>query len=201
MRVRTEEKRSDILDIAARVFLEEGYERASMSEIAARVGGSKTTLYGYFKSKEELFMAVSFAQAEKQVLPAFDALQEDPADLRAALVRAGAALIGFLVSAESIAAHRMVLGEAGRSDIGRRFYEGGPRRGIGYMTAFLSRANRAGRIRDCDFEVAATHLLALIESEWVPPVLYGMARSAPLPSELRASTERAVDAFLAAYAT
>src|SRR5437879_1517334 len=50
-------RREAILDVATEVFLEVGYSCASMSTIAARVGGSKGTLYNYFKSKEELFAA------------------------------------------------------------------------------------------------------------------------------------------------
>ena len=38
-------------------FLAEGYAETSMSSVAAKVGGSKATLYNYFKSKEELFAA------------------------------------------------------------------------------------------------------------------------------------------------
>jgi len=199
MRVRTQKKRSDILDIAARVFLEEGYERASMAQIAARLGGSKTTLYGYFKSKEELFVTVAFAQAEKQVAPAFESLQHDAGDLRTALLRIGVALIGFLVSPEALATHRMVLCEAGRSAIGRRFYECGRTRGIEMIASFLENASRSAAIRACNFRVAATHLLALIESEWLSPVLFGVAQSTPSSVELHASTERAVEVFLAAY--
>ncbi len=58
MRVRTEEKRLEIIRMAAELFDELGYERSSMSAIAARVGGSKATLYGYFASKEDLLRAV-----------------------------------------------------------------------------------------------------------------------------------------------
>ena len=50
-------RRGAILDAAEKVFLEEGFAAASMSAIAARVGGSKGTLYNYFKSKEALFEA------------------------------------------------------------------------------------------------------------------------------------------------
>ena len=55
MRVRTDDRRNAILEAAIQIFREVGYERASMAMIAERVGGSKTTLYGYFPSKEELF--------------------------------------------------------------------------------------------------------------------------------------------------
>jgi AcrR family transcriptional regulator len=55
MKTKTESKRQAILTAAAEVFREVGFERASMSEIRARIGGSKATLYNYFPSKEKLF--------------------------------------------------------------------------------------------------------------------------------------------------
>ena len=58
VRVRTEEKRREIVDVAAELFEKHGFDRTSMSMIAERLGGSKATLYGYFKSKEELLDAV-----------------------------------------------------------------------------------------------------------------------------------------------
>ncbi|CAI1972516.1 Uncharacterized HTH-type transcriptional regulator yvdT [Serratia ficaria] len=58
MKVRTNARRDAIVEEAALLFQEMGYERASMNELAKRVGGSKATLYGYFSSKEELFTAV-----------------------------------------------------------------------------------------------------------------------------------------------
>jgi AcrR family transcriptional regulator len=201
MRVRTEAKRSDILDIAASVFLEQGFARASMSEIAARVGGSKTTLYGYFRSKEELFVEVAVAEAVKELLPAFAELDENTADLRDALVPVGEKLVAYLLSPDSIAAYRMVMSEAGRSDIGQLYYSSGRQRGLQLFAAFLERASKLGKIRRCDFDIAATHLLALIESELLPPVHFGLPRPAPSRLEIHESTERAVAVFLDAYGT
>ena len=54
---RRDQRREAILEVARAVFTEEGFAAASMSSIAARLGGSKGTLYNYFKSKEELFAA------------------------------------------------------------------------------------------------------------------------------------------------
>ena len=65
MRVRTEAKRDAIVGVAAAVFGEMGFERASMDEIAARTGASKATVYGYFGSKQELFLAVIRDAAER----------------------------------------------------------------------------------------------------------------------------------------
>src|SRR5271163_2815121 len=50
-------RRELIMSVAREVFFEHGYAAASMSSIAARLGGSKGTLYNYFKNKEELFAA------------------------------------------------------------------------------------------------------------------------------------------------
>jgi AcrR family transcriptional regulator len=188
------------MEIAASVFLEQGFARTSMSEIAARLGGSKATLYGYFKSKEELFVEVVAAQAIKQLLPAFADLDENSADLRDALVPVGEKLVAFLISPEALAAHRMVMSEAGRTNIGQDFYMNGRQRGLDLTAAFLERAGKIGKIKPCDFHVAATHLLALIESEWLQPFTFGIARPAPSRLEIRQSTERAVDVFLTAYA-
>jgi hypothetical protein len=76
----------------------------------------------------------------------------------------------------------------------------GRQRGLGYIAAFLERASKIGKIRPCDFHIAATHLAALIESELLPPVHFGLARPAPSRLEIRQSMERAVDVFLSAYA-
>src|SRR5436190_5306033 len=53
-----EGSRARLLDSAANVFAERGYERASIDEVAARAGLSKGTVYWHFASKEELFMAL-----------------------------------------------------------------------------------------------------------------------------------------------
>ncbi len=55
---RGDKLREDILWTAKNVFLELGFERASMDVIAARAGTSKRTVYAHFESKEKLYLAV-----------------------------------------------------------------------------------------------------------------------------------------------
>jgi AcrR family transcriptional regulator len=50
--------RAGILTAAADLFRERGYRAATLEEIARRIGVSKPTLYGYFRSKEELLAAI-----------------------------------------------------------------------------------------------------------------------------------------------
>lgn len=52
------ERRAAILAAAAEVFAESGYRRARVADVAARAGIGKGTIYEYFRSKQELFLAV-----------------------------------------------------------------------------------------------------------------------------------------------
>lgn len=201
MRVKTEAKRDAIVQVASEVFRELGFEGASMVEIAARVGGSRATLYGYFKSKEELFVAVILGTARSHFDPIFEALgQEADEDLERVLQRFGEKVLAVICSQEVIEAQRAVIAESGRSDIGRLFYEGGPRQGVTQMSGFLEQQMRKGRLRMADPVAAAHHLMALLESETVRPRLLGIL--GPLTrKDLREATQRAVQVFLGGYAS
>jgi AcrR family transcriptional regulator len=198
MRVRTEAKREAILEIAAKAFIEMGYERASMAEISARVGGSKATLYGYFESKEQLFVEVATAVGEKHLADAFAELEQTSADVQVALQRFGETMVGFLVQPDTLATQRMVIAEAGHSDIGQRFYKAGPGRGLVAVTAYLQAAIDAGRLRAADARVAALHLIALFQAETMPLRMLGVPVSTSR-AQIRQAIERALAVFLAAY--
>ncbi|MGH2569187.1 MAG: TetR/AcrR family transcriptional regulator, partial [Bacteroidota bacterium] len=53
-----EHRREEILNAAQRVFFEKGLQTATMDEIAEVAELSKGTLYLYYKSKEDLYLAV-----------------------------------------------------------------------------------------------------------------------------------------------
>lgn len=53
-----DEKRSHILKIAARVFAEQGFARASMSQVAKECGISKANIYHYYSSKDALLFDI-----------------------------------------------------------------------------------------------------------------------------------------------
>ena len=89
MKTKTESKRQAILKAAAEVFREVGFERASMSEIRARIGGSKATLYNYFPSKEKLFFEVMYQAKELELGAITAALNPDTDDLKQELLHFG----------------------------------------------------------------------------------------------------------------
>ncbi|MDR3276966.1 MAG: TetR/AcrR family transcriptional regulator [Treponema sp.] len=53
--VEHEKRRRGILEKALDVFTEEGFERATFQKIASRCGFTRTTLYSYFRNKQEIF--------------------------------------------------------------------------------------------------------------------------------------------------
>ncbi|WP_461832886.1 TetR/AcrR family transcriptional regulator [Desulfothermus sp.] len=54
----------NILEKAHELFVEKGYERSSMREIAERVGISKAALYHHFKNKEEILFTLCVQAGE-----------------------------------------------------------------------------------------------------------------------------------------
>jgi AcrR family transcriptional regulator len=199
MRVKTEAKREAILEIASQVFQEMGYERTSMDEIAARLGGSKVTLYGYFPSKQELFLEVASYTGARHIGPALDELVPGSDDLPRVLRRFGEKFLTFICSPEALGTYRMVVAQAGQSDIGRRFFELGPKRGEETVAAFLQSEMDAGRLKKADASVAAMHLMALLGSETTHRVLMGVMTTTTR-QQIKQFVERAVAAFMAAYA-
>ncbi len=198
MRVKTDEKRQQIIAIAREVFREKGYAQTSMAEISARLGGSKSTPYGYFPSKEELFVAVMVEMAGRNADALWDELQQS-GDMRRGLAPVMQKLVFFLCSAEVIDYRRMVIGEAGRSDLGKLMYERGPALYLKRFAEMFAAEMREGRLRQVDPWQAAVHMLSLCMGPPVQFVLEG-AIERPSDEELAAAAAAAADVFLRAYA-
>src|SRR5271168_363697 len=115
MKSKTESKRQAILQAAADVFREVGFDRATMSDIRARIGGSKATLYNYFPSKEKLFFEVMYRATETELGAITAALNPDTDDLKQELLRFGQKLLPALYTPEAIAIRRLAIAELGHS--------------------------------------------------------------------------------------
>ncbi len=73
----TAERRQQILAAARTCFISKGYYRTTMDDIVAESGLSKGTLYWYFASKKELFLAL-FQSATQQLESGWLAQIDDP---------------------------------------------------------------------------------------------------------------------------
>ena len=191
-------KRRQILDGARAVFLAQGFDAASMGEIARAAGVSKGTLYVYFENKEELFEAIVHEQCQAQAEGLFDLDATNP-DVEAVLTHLGTNFVKFLCEPGKASPLRTVIAIADRMpEIGKKFYETGPACGIGMLAAYIKAQVDAGVLAVDDCEIAAAQFLDSCQSTLFKPVLFNFA---PPPSSER--IERvvgiAVKTFLAAY--
>ncbi|MBF9000870.1 TetR/AcrR family transcriptional regulator [Vibrio nitrifigilis] len=197
MRVKSEEKRQEILDIAKRSFTQQGFEQTSMSYIAKELGGSKATLYNYFSSKEEIFSAVMESSATEQIANAFLSLDHHD-DLVAALPEFGFNFLQSVLKPDIMAIYRMAMNEAERSSIGRHFYENGPKKGWLHLSGYLQHQMEKGHLRAADPWLAAMQLKGLLSAEFFEP--YALrAIDIPDDNQIKLAVERAIGAFMALY--
>ncbi len=197
MRVKTDARRAAILETATELFREVGYERASMAEISARTGGSKATLYNYFRSKEELFAAVMIEAIEDQGRNVIDMLDPADADVAAVLCRFGEAYLQILTAPDTLATTRTALAEGSNSHLGATLYERGPESAWDEVASYMEELQDLGRICPGNPKIAAFHLKGLLEAGYVEPLLWG----AKAHFELSPSVAAAVGAFMRAYST
>jgi AcrR family transcriptional regulator len=158
-------RRELILDVAQEVFLEEGFANASMSTIAARLGGSKGTLYNYFKSKDDLFNAYverrCLWQDEIFALPLDDETPDET------LRRIGRAYLTRVLTDFNLRNFRLIASEAERSpDVGLTFYNAGPRKGAERVAELLAEMAAAGHLDLEDPQEAAHQFLGLVQNRY-----------------------------------
>jgi AcrR family transcriptional regulator len=195
---RSDERRQHILDVAGQIFLQEGYAAASMSAIAAKLGGSKGTLYNYFTSKTELFAAYMSAACVANS-EALLAKADDETPLDEALRRLGVGFLGFILRDEAMAVARLVIAEAHRfPELGEAFYEIGPKKATAALADWMKRRMDRGEMRQADPETAARQFFALCKSG-----LHTLRMWNVIPEVAPADIERhiavQVEMFVAAY--
>ena len=196
---RRDERRDGILDVGRDCFLVDGYAATSMSSIAARLGGSKGTLYNYFKSKEELFEAVMQRQCGALAETLFDVTDDGEAP-RERLEHFASAFLKLLLTPESLGMHRVVVGESGRfPELGRMFYDMGPKVILTKIASYLSDLMDQGVMRRADPLVAAQQFKDLTISGVLQPRTWGVISGDMTDAEVEDQVNNAVDTFLRAY--
>ena len=191
-------KRRQILAGAHAVFLAQGFDAASMNDIARAAGVSKGTLYVYFDNKEQLFEAIVEQECDAQAEGIFD-LDPGDHDVGAVLKRLGVAYVKFLCRPEKASAVRTVIAIADRMpEIGRKFYEHGPADGIRRLAAHLSEQTAAGVLAVGDCEVAAAQFMESCHAMLFKPIVFNFA-PAPSAEQIERVVGIAVSTFMAAY--
>jgi AcrR family transcriptional regulator len=196
---KSDSKRQAILDAALRLFRTQGFDKTSVSEITAAVGGSKATIYSHFPSKEELFVECMMAAAESYMAGTLRHLDGSSTNPVVALFDFGRSFLNFICSTDQLEVRRLMIAEAARSGTGKLFFDKIAALRT-QLSAFMSECMTSGTLRGDDPMLAADHLGALLEAEILEPLLLHVREGSPAEREVALTARRAVAAFLRAYA-
>lgn len=191
-------KYDQVLNGAREVFLARGFEGASVDEIARTASVSKATLYSYFPDKRVLFSEVVRVECQRQTEQAMANIDQN-APVGTVLRAAAAHMVGFLLSDFAQSVYRICVGEAERfPELGREFYESGPRAGKEAIAAFLGLAVSRGELRIDDIDLAAYQFAELCKADIFLKRVFGV-RSDFTQDEIDRVIDGAVAMFLARY--
>jgi len=130
-------RKQAFLDAALEVFLEQGFEAASVNEVVRLAGGSLATLYQQFGSKEGLFTAVADAATERFVEPMVLAAAAGD-NLEEGLQEIGERYLHGMLAPRGLAFFRIIIGEGRKfPTIMQRFLRTGPERVREVVAQFL----------------------------------------------------------------
>lgn len=193
---RKDQRRDAILAVAAQVFFEEGFQAASMSNIAARLGGSKGTLYSYFDSKEALFEAHIRETCGRIATEVFEFSDNLPA--RAALTELGQRFLDLILSDWAVRTLQIIIAEARRSpDLARMFFQAGPLVARQRLARFLEVAASRGEVDIDDYDEAAWQFLGMCRIHHLEATLELIAK--PPPKAIARQVAWAVETFMLRY--
>jgi len=199
MQAKSDLKRQAILETAYRLFRAQGFDKTSMAEITARVGGSKATVYSHFPSKEELFVECMMAALENYMSGPLQHLDASRTEPRSALLNFGSGVLNFICSPEQLEVRRLIIAEAARSGTGKLFFDKITALRA-RLSAFLAACMASGSLRRADPDLAAEQLGAMLEAEMLEPLLLQVREGSPDERETARAARRAVYSFLRAYA-
>lgn len=191
-------KARQIIDGARKVFLADGFDGASMNDIARVAGVSKGTIYAYFPSKEALFSALVLEdrRAQAEQLGAYDD-RDGPVD--DVLRRMGVSLMTLMLDPAHVAQVRTIVAAASKfPEIGRVFYEAGPQFGQERLAVWLRRKVAEGALEVDDCDSAAVQFINLVQGPHFRKMLFACA-AAPAPAAIARTVDEAVAMFLRMY--
>lgn len=190
-------KRRQIMDGARRVFMDLGFDGASMNEIARSAGVSKGTLYVYFTDKNRLFEAIVEQENLDHGKSAFDF---DPGKSAEVTLRDfGRAYIEVLCRPDGGSAVRTVMAIAERMpDVGRRFYENVLAHTINRFAGYLDARVKAKELAIDDCVLASAQFMMMCQATLFQPYIF-QAKPAPSAAEIKRVVESATLMFLSAY--
>src|ERR1700722_7279727 len=183
-----------LIEIAASVFMERGFEARSVDAVAEAAGIGKATLYARYKDKGELFGAVLQRKIDRW-------LAMNETDERAATGRIEDILLararrtdGGGLTPEAVAINRIVMAESARfPTLAKLVHEQGWQRTNAAVAAVLDQFVANGQIQVEDTNVAADLFLSLVIGRQTRLAMLGIETD---PGQIDQRVKAAVNLFL-----
>lgn len=196
----SEQKRRQIHEAAAALFLRQGFEATTMDAIAREANVSKATVYAHAKNKQELFAAIVRGKSSL-VYQSVDAGDAASLGAEQALTLFARRFLEVIMAHEAQCMYRVVVAEAPRNpELGRIFFEQGPKVVIDRLAAIVAAGAAAGQLDVDDCQIAAQEFLGLIQGRFHLPCILGTLGEMS-ETECEEAADRVVRTFLRAYAT
>lgn len=196
--IRKGRKFDQVVAGAQTVFLRDGFEGASVDDIAREAGVSKATLYSYFPDKRLLFMEVASAQCCRQADEALLAIDmtRPPAEV---LRDAGHRIINFLLSEMAQRVFKVCVAESDRfPELGRQFYQSGPMIAKRALVSYLEVARQRGEVVIDDMALASDQFAELCKVDLWTKLVFGV-QTEFTEGERTRIVDGAVATFMARY--
>lgn len=184
-------KAEQIYAAAKQIFMESGYEAASMDAVAARAGVSKATIYVHFEGKRALFEAIIRRHTETL----FNRIQlpEKTTDLREALTMLAKSFVEMILTPDALSMYRVVAAEAARQpEIGEAFYAAGPAYTRQRVAEYFLTLARRGlmRVEDSEARLLANLFLSMLAGDCHTSAMFGRGQDKGcLEQQIRAAVE------------
>lgn len=173
-REQAEARHEELLDTALDLFLEHGYEQATIEMIASRVAMTKRTIYARYSEKSALFLAAVLRAIERQAVSP-EALEElDRGDLAATLKAVARLRIDQVTTPDGLRLQRIVNTESYRfPEIFVAAFELDTVRVVDFVAGLLDRAAAAGEIAPTNAQQAARAFMSMVVGSQVRPIVAG----------------------------
>jgi TetR/AcrR family transcriptional regulator of autoinduction and epiphytic fitness len=194
----SEAKRKAILKAARDNFLENGYSRAAMADIARDADVSTATLYKHFSSKEVLFAAI-IENTYSHIGTA------SASDISALTAREIFTLLAEAYATQQIEGRinnlfRVVIAEVPTAPhLAKNIYENGILRAYAFLQQVADALVARGDLKPHNTADSMRHLGGMLKEFIVWPALF--SQEFPRPDDMKKNLDACVDTYLAIYGT
>jgi AcrR family transcriptional regulator len=159
------DRRRQIIEAANDLFLEFGYDGATLDMLIERTGGSRRTIYNLFGSKEGLLEAIVTERCTC-LAQEIEALSLEGLAPREMLQKLGLAAMRTILSPQGVKLFRLVVQESVRNpQLGRLMYESGVAVSQERLADYFKRETRAGRLNVRHPGEASSMFFAMIKGD------------------------------------